>query len=113
MRAKRLGRGLSNLINKTDDETPEAVQRRTAPPPTERDVPIEELGPAVATLPTVALPPGAPGVQTIPTAEVRSNPFQPRTTFTDDALAEFSASIAEHGILQPIVVRALRPEATS
>ena len=34
-----------------------------------------------------------------------SRPGQPRKTFDDETLAELSASIAEHGLLQPIAVR--------
>lgn len=36
---------------------------------------------------------------------VRSNPFQPRTEFDPAELEELASSIAQHGILQPIVVR--------
>jgi ParB family transcriptional regulator, chromosome partitioning protein len=35
------------------------------------------------------------------------NPRQPRRTFDDDALDELAASIAEVGLLQPVVVRSL------
>ncbi|SFI75554.1 ParB/RepB/Spo0J family partition protein [Planctomicrobium piriforme] len=41
----------------------------------------------------------------IPTAELTSNPFQPRQHFDAEALGELSASIKEHGILQPLLVR--------
>ena len=33
------------------------------------------------------------------------NPRQPRTVFEDEALQELAASIQEHGVLQPLVVR--------
>lgn len=42
----------------------------------------------------------------IPVDRVRRNPHQPRAAFDDEALAELTASIATHGVLQPIVVRA-------
>jgi ParB family transcriptional regulator, chromosome partitioning protein len=45
------------------------------------------------------------GIASIPVAEIKPNPQQPRRHFSDDALAELGASIAKHGILQPIVVR--------
>jgi ParB family transcriptional regulator, chromosome partitioning protein len=41
----------------------------------------------------------------IPVADVRANPYQPRRSFDDASLAELKTSIAEHGLLQPIVVR--------
>lgn len=33
------------------------------------------------------------------------NPFQPRKTFNDESLQELAASIQEHGIIQPLLVR--------
>lgn len=36
---------------------------------------------------------------------VRANPGQPRKHFDPEALAELAASIAQHGILQPVVVK--------
>ncbi len=47
------------------------------------------------------------GVRTIPVDRIESNPQQPRMTFDVDALHELSASIREHGVLQPILVRPL------
>lgn len=44
--------------------------------------------------------------QEIPIDRVRRNPHQPRGDFGEAELAELAASIAEHGVLQPIVVRA-------
>jgi len=43
-------------------------------------------------------------VQQLDPSKIRPNPHQPRTHFEDKALAELGASIAEHGLLQPIVV---------
>ena len=37
--------------------------------------------------------------------ELRSNPYQPRKVFKDDALVELSESIKEHGVFQPIIVK--------
>ncbi len=36
---------------------------------------------------------------------LESNPYQPRTTFNEVALAELAADIAAHGVLQPLLVR--------
>lgn len=37
--------------------------------------------------------------------DIRPNPYQPRKVFSDDALAELSASIKKAGVFQPIIVR--------
>ena len=37
--------------------------------------------------------------------ELRSNPYQPRKVFDEEALKELSASIKEHGVIQPIIVK--------
>ncbi len=41
----------------------------------------------------------------IPIEELRVNPYQPRKYFNDEALSELSASIKEHGVFQPIIVK--------
>ena len=38
-------------------------------------------------------------------SELRSNPYQPRTYFDETALDELAASIKEHGVFQPIIVK--------
>lgn len=38
-------------------------------------------------------------------SSVEANPFQPRTHFEKEALEELTASIIEHGVIQPITVR--------
>lgn len=40
-------------------------------------------------------------------AQIEANPWQPRSTFNEEALEELAASIAELGIIQPITVRRL------
>ena len=37
--------------------------------------------------------------------ELRSNPYQPRKIFDEDALNELASSIKEHGVFQPIIVK--------
>ena len=39
--------------------------------------------------------------------KIETNPFQPRTDFDKEALAELSDSIKEHGVIQPVTVRKL------
>lgn len=38
-------------------------------------------------------------------SSIEPNPYQPRTVFNEVALHELAASILEHGVLQPIIVR--------
>jgi len=41
----------------------------------------------------------------IPIEKIKPNPYQPRETFDEESLEELSASIKEHGVLQPVIVR--------
>jgi ParB family chromosome partitioning protein len=50
-------------------------------------------------------PAGEGGVREIEVARIRTNPDQPRSQFGDEGLDELAASIAERGLLQPILVR--------
>jgi ParB family transcriptional regulator, chromosome partitioning protein len=45
------------------------------------------------------------GVREIEIARIRPNPDQPRVQFDEDALDELAQSIAERGVLQPILLR--------
>ena len=38
-------------------------------------------------------------------SQLRSNPYQPRKIFDEEALQELAASIKEHGVFQPIIVK--------
>ena len=44
-------------------------------------------------------------VNEIPVKSIDVNPFQPRTSFDEEALNELVQSVQEHGIIQPITVR--------
>lgn len=44
-------------------------------------------------------------IQEISVTELRPNPYQPRKVFQKEAIQELAASIREHGILQPLIVR--------
>jgi ParB family chromosome partitioning protein len=46
----------------------------------------------------------------IPVSAVSPNPHQPRVHFDEESLAELTASIAEMGVLQPILIRPLGAE---
>jgi ParB family transcriptional regulator, chromosome partitioning protein len=90
----RLGRGLSSLISSLTGTplqdsrySPEADATRGAKSPLA--VPIH----------------GSPQVaEDIPVEQIGPNPFQPRREFPSQELADLSASIARHGVLQPIRV---------
>ncbi len=45
------------------------------------------------------------GIHEVEIGRIRANPFQPRTSFDEEALQELAASIRELGIIQPISVR--------
>jgi ParB family chromosome partitioning protein len=56
-------------------------------------------------LPTSPAPPTADAIRHVPIERIRPNPHQPRKHFDPQALAELKASIAEHGVLVPVLVR--------
>jgi ParB family chromosome partitioning protein len=68
-----------------------------------------ELSPAIVSLLTPDSPTRSIGVRIVPIDHIEPNPEQPRMVFEQDALNELSASIREHGVLQPILVRPLGP----
>ena len=78
-----LGRGLSALL---EDISTDITTR-------------PEISPEAATL--------AGSIAQIPVEKIEANPFQPRSTFEENALNELAASIREQGIIQPITVRKL------
>jgi ParB family chromosome partitioning protein len=55
----------------------------------------DEAGPAAA----------LKDVRRMPIDRITANPDNPRRTFDEDALADLAASIREHGVLQPVLVR--------
>ncbi len=112
-----LGRGLGALIPAAPSpaaSSPAASSPAASSPaassPATPDVSRETLpaGPLVGPAAGVELV-DVPGVRLAELAlkDVRANPEQPRTVFSDDALAELAASIRDVGVLQPIVVRPL------
>jgi ParB family chromosome partitioning protein len=80
-RERRLGRGLEALLGRpAEAASPAGPELRLVAP---RD--SEALG--------------------VPVSQIDSNPYQPRRDFAPGDLAELTASLREHGLLQPIVVR--------
>ena len=68
-----------------------------------------ELSPAIVSLLTPDSPTRSIGVRIVPIDHIEPNPEQPRMVFEPEALNELAASIREHGVLQPILVRPLGP----
>lgn len=66
-----------------------------------------ELSPAIISLLSSDNVGRSVGVRTIPIDRIEPNPDQPRMVFDEVALHELAASIREHGVLQPILVRPL------
>jgi ParB family chromosome partitioning protein len=54
-----------------------------------------------------ATPPEA-GVSKLPVGKIEFNPYQPRKQFDDEELASLTASVKNHGVLQPLVVRQVK-----
>ncbi|MGH3732833.1 MAG: ParB/RepB/Spo0J family partition protein [Acidimicrobiales bacterium] len=52
----------------------------------------------------IEAPPSSP-LRMVAVDAIRPNQFQPRKTFNDDSLKTLAASVAELGVLQPIIVR--------
>jgi ParB family chromosome partitioning protein len=68
-----------------------------------------ELSPAIVSLLSPDSPTRSVGVRIVPIARIEPNPEQPRLAFNQDTLDELAASIREHGVLQPILVRPSGP----
>jgi ParB family chromosome partitioning protein len=85
-----LGRGLSALLN--DSESVNQNQNNN------NNKTNVSSGPEVGSLGSV---------NEIKLSEIEVNPFQPRTDFDQDALAELADSIKLQGLIQPITVRRL------
>ena len=67
-----------------------------------------ELSPAIFSLLSSEQTTRSVGVRIIPLDKIEPNPEQPRLAFNEETLQELSASIREHGVLQPILVRPLQ-----
>ena len=76
---RRLGRGLDALLARKEPTRSESAK-------TEPQAPVSAL-------------------QTIPIAQIRPNPYQPRREFHPDELADLESSLRTNGLLQPVTVR--------
>ena len=66
-----------------------------------------ELSPAIVSLLSSDGPIRSVGVRIVAIDRIEPNPEQPRLAFDEATLNELAASIREHGVLQPILVRPL------
>jgi ParB family chromosome partitioning protein len=89
-RPRHLGRGLESLLSPIN--VPPVAISDTAPPPAAASkMPQDkELGDSLRQLAVASISP---------------NPYQARTVWNDEDLAELAASIKANGVLQPILVR--------
>ena len=113
-RERRLGRGLEALLGRAGIDPAAPTQATNgsaavASQPAAR--PGSGLGSGAARLILHAAEEVEEAAASLPTndlavAVVDPNPWQPRTILGDDDLAELAGSLKEHGLVQPIVVRA-------
>jgi len=66
---------------------------------------VRGLGRGLSALLPDATPAAGEGPREVPVGALQPNPDQPRRRFDPDRLAELAASVREHGVLEPIVVR--------
>lgn len=83
VKKKELGKGIRALLSNMDGMD-------SMPPVEKQEKIVKELSSAVA---MIAL------------ESIEVNPFQPRNEFDSEALADLSASLKVHGLIQPITVR--------
>lgn len=87
-----LGRGLSALMGEMRREEPLVASGR--------EVPVGLEGSTADKL-------DSSGLASLPVAAIEPHPEQPRRHFDETALEELSVSIAERGVIQPVIVRPL------
>lgn len=90
MSKKKLGRGLQALLGMDDELDPTADVSGEVGAAAE-DVDAATIGPTVEA----------------PLALLDANPYQPRKDYNTEDLAELTASIRAHGVIQPVIVRAV------
>ena len=115
-KARGLGRGLSALMADVSVPAEPEMETKSAPapkPPASKPN-VKALKPSTAPkseVPESAL--AAKQIQFISISRLDRNPDQPRKYFNETDLAELTTSIAEKGVLQPILVRPIPPSQRS
>ena len=66
-----------------------------------------DLSPAIVSLLSPEHTHRNKGVRIVPLEKIEPNPQNPRMAINQEALEELAASIREHGVLQPVLVRPL------
>lgn len=102
---KRLGRGLEALLGKLDSglETRDGladIDALAASPQFADSAGIDGPDAALEDASSQRL-----AVVSVPLDEIEANPFQPRKEIDPQEIAQLAESLANHGLLQPIVVR--------
>jgi ParB family chromosome partitioning protein len=110
-RERRLGRGLEALLGRAGLDPAPATQGTAALAAQPSRSPQHGLGAGAARLILHAPEEIEQAAAALPATEVAvatidPNPWQPRSVLGDAELAELAESLREHGLVQPIVVRA-------
>lgn len=102
---KRLGRGLEALLGKLDSglETRDGLGDIDALAASPQFADSAGIGSPDATQDNASAERLA--VVSVPLDEIEANPFQPRKEIDPQEIAQLAESLANHGLLQPIVVR--------
>ena len=108
---RRLGRGLEALLGRAGLDTPAAPATHGNTAVASRPAPASGLGTNAARLILHAPEELEQAAADLPASEIGvalidANPWQPRSIVHDTDLAELASSLQEHGLVQPIVVRA-------
>jgi ParB family chromosome partitioning protein len=99
-----LGRGLGALIREPEPQVPAPVANSTINVPTTGGA-AAGVAPAPEPSPAAAAPTIHHGPQEVDIDLIEPSPYQPRTTFREEALDELARSIQASGIIQPLVLR--------
>ena len=98
MAAPKKSRGLGKGLDALFGDAEVTIERRPA-------APAKEVGTKDVAVTESAKEPAAGGIAYININDIKPNSNQPRKTFDEDKLEELAASIEEHGLIQPVVLR--------